>query len=169
MNIFPIFTSGSGQSPFTDKFRRKLTFRADLSLNMIPSIPPKVRVQSFDPAQSGEKACRVLVVEDDASSRRALTMLLKLNGIETSYAATRSEALRRLDEHPLCVLLDLMLPDGNGVAVLEHIRQHELPIRVAVTSGAANWESLLDGARPDAYFAKPLDFEKLVTWITTTC
>jgi DNA-binding response OmpR family regulator len=110
-----------------------------------------------------------LVVEDDSSSRRALTLLLKLRGFHASYATTQAEALRCLAEHPLCVLLDLMLPDGNGAEVLAHIRRHRLPIRVAVTSGAANWESLLDGVRPDAYFAKPLDFEGLVRWITTDC
>ena len=136
---------------------------------MIPSTPAKVRVPSTDPGDSGVTSCRVLVVEDDPSSRRALTMLLKLKGITTSYAATRTDAIRLLDEQPRCVLLDLMLPDGNGSAVLEHIRQNALPIRVAITSGAGNWESLLDGARPDAFFAKPLDFEKLVRWITDRC
>ena len=126
-------------------------------------------MQSADLAHPGPKSCHVLVVEDDASSRRALTLLLKLHGFRASYAATRSEALRCLAEHPLCVLLDLMLPDGNGAEVLEHIRRNRLPIRVAVTSGASNWESLLDGVRPDAYFGKPLDFQSLVRWITTEC
>jgi CheY-like chemotaxis protein len=136
---------------------------------MIPPIISKDRLQSADLEQPGPTLGHVLVVEDDASSRRALTLLLKLRGFHATFASTRAEALRRLAEHPLCVLLDLMLPDGNGAEVLEHIRKNRLPIRVAVTSGAANWESLLDGARPDAYFAKPLDFEGLVRWITREC
>jgi DNA-binding NtrC family response regulator len=110
-----------------------------------------------------------LVVEDDASSRRALTLLLKLRGFHATYATTRADALACLADGPLCVLLDLMLPDGNGADVLQHIRRHQLPIRVAVTSGAANWETLLDGVRPDAFFAKPLDFERLVRWIAVDC
>jgi DNA-binding NtrC family response regulator len=136
---------------------------------MIPPILSEDRVQSVDLEQPGTKSAHVLVVEDDASSRRALTLLLKLRGFNTSYATTLAEAMRSLAEHPLCVLLDLMLPDGNGAEVLAHIRRNHLPIRVAVTSGAANWESLLNGVRPDAYFAKPLDFEGLVRWITIDC
>lgn len=136
---------------------------------MIPPILSEDRVQSADLEQPGPTSCRVLVVEDDASSRRALTLLLKLRGFHATYASTRAEALQCLAEHPLCVLLDLMLPDGNGAEVLAHIRRNRLPIRVAITSGAANFESLLDGVRPDAYFAKPLDFEGLVQWITGEC
>lgn len=121
------------------------------------------------PGQSGEKNLRVLVVEDDPSSRRALTSLLKLKGFQAADASTQADAIRRLAENPVCVLLDLMLPDGNGSAVLDHIRRHQLPIRVAVTSGAANWESMLREARPDAYFRKPLDFDSVVRWLTSHC
>lgn len=136
---------------------------------MIPPILLEDRVQSAELEQPETKSCRVLVVEDDASSRRALTLLLKLRGFHATYATTRAEALASLPEGPLCVLLDLMLPDGNGADVLRHIRRHQLPIRVAVTSGAANWESLLDDVRPDAFFAKPLDFERLARWIAVDC
>lgn len=136
---------------------------------MIPPTASKARVSSAELEQPGTNSCHVLVVEDDASSRRALTLLLKLHGFHATYAATRAEALACLHDGPLCVLLDLMLPDGNGVDVLRHIRRQQLPIRVAVTSGAGNWESLLDGVRPDAFFAKPLDFERLVRWIAVDC
>jgi CheY-like chemotaxis protein len=124
-------------------------------------------VLATEQQQAVERNLRVLVVEDDPSSRRALTSLLKLKGFQATDAATQAEAIGRLGDNPICVLLDLMLPDGNGSAVLDHIRRHRLPIRVAVTSGAANWESMLREARPDAYFGKPLDFEKIVGWLTS--
>jgi CheY-like chemotaxis protein len=122
---------------------------------------------AIEPKQSVEKNLRVLVVEDDPSSRRALTLLLQLKGFQTAHAATQAEAIGQLRDNPICVLLDLMLPDGNGSAVLDHIRRHRLPIRVAVTSGAADWESMLQEARPDAYFRKPLDFDQIVRWLTS--
>ena len=110
---------------------------------------------------------RVLVVEDDPSSRRALTLLLRLKGFEAVVAPTLADALRELETSPGAVLLDLMLPDGNGSTVLRHVRSKNLPIRVAVTSGASNWESMLDQGtlRPDAFFSKPLDFDRIVYWL----
>lgn len=119
------------------------------------------------PEQPGGKNLRVLVVEDDPSSRRALTCLLKLNGFQATDVGTQADAIRRLSDNPLCVLLDLMLPDGNGSVVLDHIRRHQLPIRVAITSGAADWESMLQESRPDAYFRKPLNIEQLVRWLAS--
>lgn len=115
---------------------------------------------------AGAVRCRVLVVEDDPSSRRALTLLLQLKGFELTVAGNVAEALRQLEWNPTCVLLDLMLPDGNGAVVLQHIRTRRLPIRVAVTTGASNWEALLDPLQPDALFPKPLDFNRVVDWLS---
>lgn len=112
--------------------------------------------------------CRsVLVVEDDPASRRALVSLLKLNGIKALFASNLSEAIKLLDTHPECVLLDLMLPDGTGGSVLEFIRSQQLPIRVAFTTGAADWRQFIQGTdfRPDAIFIKPLDFDSISRWL----
>jgi CheY-like chemotaxis protein len=138
-------------------------------LDRMPAIIEGLSVLACAPVQSGRKNLRVLVVEDDPSSRRALTSLLKLNGFEVTDVSTEADAIRRLDESPNCVLLDLMLPDGNGSTVLDHIRRHRLPIYVAITSGAANWESMLREGRPDAFFGKPLDVESIVQWLATHC
>ncbi len=112
--------------------------------------------------------CRsVLVVEDDAASRRALVSLLRLNGIQALFASNLSEAIKLLDTHPECVLLDLMLPDGTGGAILEFIRSRQLPIRVAFTTGAADWRQFVSGVefRPDAIFIKPLNFDSISRWL----
>ena len=114
---------------------------------------------------AGAVRCRVLVVEDDPSSRRALTMLLQLKGFDATFASNVAEAIQQLQQNPTCVLLDLMLPDGNGAAVLEYIRSRQLPIRVAITTGASNWKAMLDKLQPDALFTKPLDFDQLVNWL----
>ena len=114
---------------------------------------------------AGAVRCRVLVVEDDPSSRRALTLLLQLKGFQATVASNVAEAFQQLKWNPTCILLDLMLPDGNGAEVLEHIRSRQLPIRVAVTTGASNWKTMLDDLRPDALFTKPLDFNRIVDWL----
>ena len=116
-------------------------------------------------------ACRsVLVVEDDPASRRALVSLLKLNGIQALFAANLTEAIKLLETQPECVLLDLMLPDGTGGAILEFIRSRHLPIRVAFTTGAADWRQFVRGQdiHPDAIFIKPLDFDSISRWLGVT-
>jgi DNA-binding NtrC family response regulator len=59
-----------------------------------------------------------------------------------------------------------MLPDGSGATVLEYIRTRQLPIRVAVTTGASNWQAMLAQLQPDALFTKPLDFNQVVNWLS---
>jgi CheY-like chemotaxis protein len=110
---------------------------------------------------------KVLVVEDEPASRRALVSLLKLNGIETLCATTLDAALEQLRHGPRSILLDLMLPDGSGIAIVDYIRRHQLPIRIAVTTGAGNWQALLDESphQPDQVFLKPLDFDRIVAWL----
>ena len=112
-------------------------------------------------------ARRVLVVEDDPASRRALVSLLRLNGIEALFAGNLADAITQLGTCPECVLLDLMLPDGTGTAILEFVRSQHLPIKVAFTTGAADWRQFVKGTdfRPDAIFIKPLDFDSITRWL----
>ena len=112
-----------------------------------------------------------MVVEDDVSSRNAMMMLLKHFGFHGAAAGSVSSAMNLLDWEPAVMILDLMLPDGNGSEVLEHVRRTNLPIRVAVATGTADWRTMVDEPRlkPDAIFIKPLDFNQLVRWIEGVC
>jgi DNA-binding response OmpR family regulator len=101
----------------------------------------------------------LLVVEDDLASRRAIRTVFTLRGWDVSSVATVTEALRLLDPPPDCVLLDLMLPDGEGEAVLRAVRNRNLPTRVVVTTGSSDPDRLrdLDRMGPDAVLNKPLN------------
>jgi DNA-binding NtrC family response regulator len=112
-----------------------------------------------------------MVVEDDISSRNALLLLLKHYGFDIIPAGTVAEAMMQLESQPSVMILDLMLPDGNGSEVLEHVRATRLPIQVAVATGAGDWRAMVDEVRlrPDAMFVKPLDFPRLVAWLETAC
>ena len=110
---------------------------------------------------------RVLVVEDDRPSRAALMSLLRLAGFEPISAATLGEGFAMLEKNPGFLILDLMLPDGNGSTLLAHIRKNQLPIRVVVTTGAMDYKTMLANSPepPDAVFPKPLDFDGLTRWL----
>ena len=105
---------------------------------------------------------RVLLVEDHVMNRTLAREVLELGGHEIVDAHNVSEARLRLTEPPFdVVLLDIMIPGGGGVAVLDFIRASphlaRLPV-IAVTAQA------MDGDRErllatgfDGYISKPID------------
>jgi two-component system, sensor histidine kinase and response regulator len=66
---------------------------------------------------------KVLVVDDTKDARVVLARLLRLGGYQAVLADDGPSALQSVEtEHPDLVLLDLMMPDMNGVQVLENLR-----------------------------------------------
>ena len=111
-----------------------------------------------------------LIVEDDAASRTALSSILTILGHAVASVGTVGEALRLVEAEagplPGTVLLDLMLPDGNGMEVLRQIRLRKLPVRVAILTGADR--PMIEEARalgPDMVFTKPVDAPRLLQWL----
>lgn len=111
---------------------------------------------------------RVLYVEDSADdadlTRHTLARLapeIKLDVVDR--VATAMAYLAQNDgEVPAydVVLLDLRLPDGDGLAVLDHIRRHALPLAVVVLTGVGNEEIAVSALRAgaDDYLAKRDDY-----------
>jgi two-component system, NtrC family, response regulator AtoC len=108
----------------------------------------------------------VLVVEDDHNARRAIVRILRLSNFAPLEAQSVKEAIDRLSQHPQWVLLDLMLPDGNGSQVLKRIISDRLDIKVCLTTGCSS--SMIDPLRKDVahVFTKPLDVERLMNVLT---
>jgi DNA-binding response OmpR family regulator len=111
-----------------------------------------------------EQRTRVLIVEDDASAYAGLRRLLEHYGCEVDYAGTVAEGLKRLDEGPEYVFLDLALPDGEGTRVLERVRMGNLPSRVIIVSGTVEQGVLwrVKSLKPDAVLTKPVDFLRVL-------
>jgi two-component system KDP operon response regulator KdpE len=109
----------------------------------------------------------ILVVEDDLSLRIALEATLKAAGYRVVTASTGAEGRRWLAHYaPDLVLLDLGLPDQDGLEVIEAIRQKgRTPIVVLSARAAETMKvSALDlGA--DDYVAKPFGVEELLARI----
>lgn len=114
---------------------------------------------------------RILVVEDDRASRMAMLALLRMSGFEALPAASVAEGMGLLAQNPNCIILDLMLPDGNGAEILAHIRSNQLPMRIVVTTGAIEWQKMLKAspAPPDLILQKPVDFKEIVRWLERHC
>ena len=82
---------------------------------------------------------------------------------------TVSGGLALLDGKPDALILDLMLPDGDGLAVLRRAREEFPEIRIAVTTGIEDHERLeqIRQLQPDALLRKPLELNDLLRVIET--
>jgi len=120
--------------------------------------------QSQPPA--GATSVAALVVEDDTASRNALVQILTMRGIPATGVGSRSQAMEALAQKPAAVILDLMLPDGNGIEVLKYVRENSLNIRIAVLTGADKpMIAQAEALGPDAVFTKPVDLMQLLHWL----
>jgi two-component system, OmpR family, KDP operon response regulator KdpE len=106
---------------------------------------------------------RVLLVEDDAETRNALSRSLALRGYRVDPAPDGRSALARWEAaRPDVVLLDLGLPDMDGLAVIRRIRR-DGPTPIVILSGRflerEKVEALEQGA--DDYVTKPFGLDEL--------
>lgn len=111
---------------------------------------------------------RILLVEDDVLTAYPLMTVLNKLGYEVRQTSTLAGAFDKLHEWtPAGLLLDLTLPDGNGIDVLRHIREHQLRISVAVITGEDDQQRLDDVRKlqPDAIFSKPIHLPELMDWL----
>ena len=116
---------------------------------------------------------RLLIVEDDTATREALRGHYRRLGWQVSEVGTVGEALALLDAEPepCCLILDLMLPDGHGSAVLERVREKGLKTRVAVCTGSVDLAQLRTIAMlsPDAMLPKPIHLPEVWTAPCRVC
>ena len=112
---------------------------------------------------------RVLLVEDDPVSASALNAILRRRGFDVLPATTLAQAMDLLQQRPAFVVLDLMLPDGDGAAVLRHVRKTRPETRVLVTTAVSDPERLraLRALGPDVILQKPIDLNALLKLIET--
>jgi CheY-like chemotaxis protein len=119
----------------------------------------------------------VLIAEDDVRNVFALTALLEPRGAALRIARNGREAIDSLagDPHVDIVLMDIMMPELDGLSAIREIRKQSwgrrLPI-IALTAKAmkADQQACLDAGAND-YIAKPLDVDTLLSlmrvWMAT--
>ena len=107
----------------------------------------------------------VLVVEDHADLREMLAVLLESEGFAVQTARNGAEALLCLnDARPAVILLDLMMPVMTG----DEFREKQLAdprfkdVPVICMTAAHDGQDRARRLHADAYFQKPVDFERLL-------
>ena len=133
------------------------TAEAMLSINPVEDpVPPLARG-------------RILVVEDEPSNADLLDHILVSHGYEVWTAQTGAQAEAILERHrPDLVLLDLLLPDVDGLVLCSQIRAR-WSARVVVVSGTQRYRDRILSLRlgADDFIAKPFDVSELLARVDT--
>lgn len=115
------------------------------------------------------ESASILIVEDDPLSGRTLAAILRYYGHAVEVVTSVSAGLERLrsQPRPQCVLLDLMLPDGDGALILVWLRAARSRIPVAVVSSVVDDQrsAMLLGLGADRVMAKPVNPNELLDWL----
>jgi two-component system response regulator AtoC len=114
---------------------------------------------------------RILVVDDEAKMRRLLEIMLSEMGYEVLQAADGREALQCLgDEGVDLVITDLRMPEMDGVALLNALREDNNPVPVIVVTAYGTIESAVAAMKAGAsdYLIRPFDIETLELAINRT-
>lgn len=108
---------------------------------------------------------RVLVVDDEVNIAELLAMALRYEGWQVSVAHTGTKAVAAAkDERPDAVVLDVMLPDFDGMEVLRRMRGHHPDVPVLFLTARDAVEDRVAGltAGGDDYVTKPFSLEEVV-------
>jgi two-component system KDP operon response regulator KdpE len=110
------------------------------------------------------RPARILLVDDEVSIQRTMTLLLRSRGYEVEVAATGRDALAVMEgEQPDLIVLDLGLPDLDGLDVCRRVRERsEVPIVVLSARGAETDKVAALDLGADDYVTKPFGPEELL-------
>lgn len=100
----------------------------------------------------------ILVIEDDPSTREAIRAELRRAGHEVEIATSGGEALARLEQRAFdAITLDRMLPDMDGLEVVEALRARSIRTPVLMISALSDVDQRIAGLRAggDDYMVKP--------------
>ena len=107
---------------------------------------------------------KILIIEDDSSLREIITRGLLDEGYIVESAANYSDANDKIAGYSYdCILLDIMLPDGNGLRLLEHIKSLKKRDHVIIISARDSIDDKVTGLDlgADDYLAKPFYMAEL--------
>lgn len=110
---------------------------------------------------------KILLIEDNISVSEGLIYLLKENNYKVDYAKNRKEAINKIKESPDLIILDISLPDGNGIDVYNtYIKDLKIP--TIFLTAKDDEETIVKGLTigADDYITKPFSSKELLVRIS---
>ena len=114
---------------------------------------------------SEETGPRVLLVDDEEKFLDVISQRLGIHGIGTDTATSGEEALTKIREKNVdVIILDVMMPGIGGIETLKRIRQENPEVQIIMLSGQSNIEKAVEAMKEGAidFLEKPVDIGKLM-------
>jgi len=108
---------------------------------------------------------RIMVVDDEEDFLETIVKRLRRRRVDVTGVESGLEALRKLEEEPFdVVILDVKMPDMDGIDVLERIKKRWPRVEVIMLTGHASVESGIQGLQHGAfdYVMKPAELDDLM-------
>ena len=107
---------------------------------------------------------KILIVEDEQALRETLKQFLEKENFTVETASDYREGLMKISDYEYdCLLLDITLPDGNGLKLLEELKRADKPTPVIILSAKDSTDDKIHGLDlgADDYLVKPFDLAEL--------
>jgi two-component system OmpR family response regulator len=115
--------------------------------------------------RGGDRTARVLVVDDEPSITDAVATALGYEGFDIATAANGRDALARVEDfRPDLVVLDVMLPDLDGIAITKRLRRDGIDVPVLFLTARDDAADKVEGltAGGDDYVTKPFTLAEVI-------
>lgn len=114
----------------------------------------------------------ILVVDDAAFMRMRTTKILTEGGYNVIQATNGLEAIEQYQEHrPDAVLMDITMPEMDGLTALKHIRSFDPSARVAMITALGQQAIVLEAVKSGArdFLVKPCDGDRVLAAVSKLC
>ena len=111
---------------------------------------------------------KILIIEDEAELAKSIAEYLAGENYLCEFASTFSDAMNKIANFQYdCILLDIMLPDGNGLAILEELKKQNKQDGVIIVSAKNALDDKIKGLQlgADDYLTKPFHLSELMARI----
>jgi DNA-binding response OmpR family regulator len=121
--------------------------------------------------ENGSETMKILVIDDEAAVRYAITRILEKNGYEVATAADGVRGMSQFHAwHPDLVITDLIMPEQEGMQTIKQLRQADPAVKILAISGGGRIVNVdfLQVARrigADEILAKPFDSRELLSMV----
>ncbi|MBB4805404.1 DNA-binding response OmpR family regulator [Chryseobacterium defluvii] len=111
---------------------------------------------------------KILIIEDEEELAKSIAEYLSKENYLCEFATTFGEAINRIEAYQYdCILLDIMLPDGNGLKILEELKSQGKQDGVIIISAKNALDDKIRGLKvgADDYLTKPFHLSELTARI----
>lgn len=108
---------------------------------------------------------KILIIEDERAIAQSIKNYFKTNGIQCETAGNYAMAFSKIENYDYdCILLDLMLPDGDGFDILRELKNKNKTEGVIIISAKENLDTRIEGFNlgADDYLTKPFHLSELL-------